>query len=381
MKSSKAAVILFFVVSLLFSGCRNNPFACFIGANEPDSLYGATKYHLPPAEKYFGKPKVGYVDSMTCEGVELGRRLFYDKRLSKDGQKSCASCHHLNYALSDSGNRFSVNETGLTTRNAPALQNLAWSGSFFWDGRVNTLSGQQKDAFDHELAFKVKDAIANLEKDTADVRLFRKAFGRPGNITEDKVYLAIEQFLLSAVSFNSKFDSVMRGQAQFTPSEHRGYYNIFFNQRGDCLICHRAPVSIYLLTDDKFNDNGLDYAPTNKAFADPGRGKITGAQTDYGKFKTPTLRNVALSAPYMHDGRFKTLRQVIDFYSDSIRLSPNLEAHLLMHIDAAADKGGKTTGGLHFSETEKEDLINFLNTLTDTSFINNPALRDPYAAQ
>ena len=201
-----------------------------------------------------------------------------------------------------------------------------------------------------------------------------------GTVTEDKIYRAIEQFLLTAVTSNSKFDSVMRGLAQFTPSEHRGYYNIFFNERGECLVCHQAPLSIYLLTGDKFMDNGLDFAATNNDFADAGRGKITHNPKDYGKFKTPTLRNIALTAPYMHDGRFKTLRQVIDFYSDSIKLSPNLDAHLLLHIKTTGGSDIKNTGGMHFTETEKEDLLNFLNTLTDTTFINNPALGNPFTA-
>ncbi len=373
-------VLLLFATTLFFAGCRNNPVARFfsIGNDEPDSIYTGKKYLLPNLDATFGKPLVRYSDSMTYEGVELGRRLFYDKHLSKDGQKSCASCHHLQYALSDSGNRFSANETGFTTRNAPALQNLAWSGLFFWDGRSGTLADQQKDAFEHELNFKVKDAIDYLNKDTTDVKLFKKAFGRPAIITEDKVYKAIEQFLLSAVTHNSKFDSVMMGMAGFTPSEHRGYYNIFFNERGECLICHRAPLSIYLLTDNGFKDNGLDFAPANSYFTDSGRGKITKAQADFGKFKTPTLRNVALTAPYMHDGRFKTLRQVIDFYSDSIKLSPNLDPHLLLHINAMAKGGGKKTGGMHFSESEKQDLLNFLGTLTDTTFIHNTALQNPY---
>jgi cytochrome c peroxidase len=380
MKKTAFFIALVIGIACCFNACRNNPVTAFwvFTGNEADSNYTGTKYHLPDLDAYFGKPLIAYTDSMTYEGVELGRRLFYDKHLSKSGQKSCASCHNLQYALTDSGNRFSANETGLTTRNAPALQNLAWSGTFFWDGRAGKMADQQRDAFDHELNFKVKDAIAYLNKDTTDVKLFRKAFGQPGNITEDKIYLAIEQFLLSAVSHNSKFDSVMMGLAQFTPSEHRGYYNIFFNERGECLICHRAPLSVYLLTGNAFKDNGLDYAPANKDFADAGRGAITKNQTDYGKFKTPTLRNVALTAPYMHDGRIKTLRQVIDFYSDSIKLSPNLDAHLLLHIQARAGAGGQPTGGMHFSEQEKTDLLNFLNTLTDTAFINNPALKNPY---
>ena len=181
MKNLIFIAILFCSATVIFTACKNNPLAGLFGNNEPDSLYSGKKYRLPDLDKTFGKPFVAYADSMTYQGVELGRRLFYDKHLSKDGQKACASCHNLRFALTDSGNRFSANETGLTTRNAPALQNLAWSRFFFWDGRSGNLSEQQKDAFEHELNFRVKDAIPYLQGDTTDVKLFKKAFGRPGN--------------------------------------------------------------------------------------------------------------------------------------------------------------------------------------------------------
>jgi cytochrome c peroxidase len=383
MKNIPFFYICIFITLFILNACKTNPTAGWFTSLDSDSdrFYIGKKYYLPNVKRFYGPPLVGYSDSITWEGVELGRRLFYDKHLSKSGTRSCASCHNYQYALSDSGNRFSLNEGGSTARNAPALQNLAWFRSFFWDGRASNLSIQQQDAFEHELSFKVKEAIPYLYTDTTDVALFKKAFGRPGTITEDKVYLAIEQFLLSAVTFNSKFDSVMRGEAVFNQSEQRGYYDVFLTSRGECNQCHKSPLSTTLLTDNKFHNNGLDFATSKNDFADAGQGKFTAKDSDYGTFKTPGLRNVALTAPYMHDGRFKTLRQVIDFYSDSLKRSFNLDAHLLPHIDTTADGKYKLTGGLHLTRREKEDLLNFLYTLTDTTFINSPALKNPFTSQ
>ena len=379
MKKLLIAIISLSIIALCAIAIKYNAIAYLLNRQytETDSLYIGRKYYFPSVNRYYGPPFVA-VNSLTWEGVELGRRLFYDKHLSKSGERSCASCHHSVYALSDSGVQFSLNETGKTARNAPSLQNLAWSRSFFWDGRALNLTIQQKDAFEHELSFKFKDAVSYLSTDTTDVKLFKKAFGKTGAINEDNIYRAITEFLLSAVSFNSKFDSVIRGQAEFTASERRGYYDIYLKPKGECFQCHKSPLSTTLLTDDKFHNNGLDFVAKEEDFADAGHGKITGKKADYGTFKTPGLRNIALTAPYMHDGRFRSLSQVIDFYSDSIKLSPTLDAHLRPHIDTTGAEGHKNTGGLHFTKSEKQDLLNFLYTLTDNTFTTNPALQDPF---
>jgi len=310
---------------------------------------------------------------MTYEGVELGRRLFYDKHLSKDGQKSCASCHFLQYALSDSGKAKSMNETSLTTRNAPPLQNLLWSKDFFWDGKVSMLDAQAKDAAHNELLMVTDITISYLRSEPVYVPLFKKAFGRPGDITEDKIDKALEQFMMSIVSCNSKYDRFKRGEEQLTESEQRGL-NVFSTDTGGCFRCHNSGGGTTLLmTDNMFRNNGLDSVNTAYQYPDSGRGGVTHILSDYGKFKVPSLRNVEVTGPYMHDGRFKTLQQVINFYSDSTRLSPSVDPIILFLFK------GKNTH--HLSALQKSDLLNFLYTLTDSSFLHNEALTNPFKAE
>ena len=354
----------------LVTSCRNNPFAPFFETDEPDSLFAGKKYTV---QKPFKFPVIDnkYADSMTYEGVELGRRLFYDKHLSKDGQKSCASCHLLQYALSDSGNAQSINETGTTKRNAPALQNLLWAKNFFWDGKVNSLDDQSKDAAHNELAMVTDKALNYLKSDSVYIRLFKKAFGRPGTISEEKMHKAIAQFMMSIVSCNSKFDRVRRGEEQFSESEKRGF-TVYSTDVGGCFRCHSSTGGYsLLLTDGFFRNNGLDSVLKVFQYPDSGRGGVTHVFSDYGKFKVPTLRNVAVTGPYMHDGRYKTLQQVINFYSDSTRMSPNIDPAIMYVF-----KGDNTHS---LTALQKEDLLNFLYALTDSSFLHNPDLTDPFA--
>jgi cytochrome c peroxidase len=365
---------IFFVLVLLavligLQNCKRDPLITKNTYTDADSLYTGKKYviNVPFRFPTLSNP---YADSMTYEGVELGRRLFYDKHLSLDGQKSCGSCHHVQYALSDSGFSVSTNEFGLTKRNAPPIQNLAWATKQFWDGRVNTLAEQAQDAYQHELGIVLASSINYLKGDSVYTRLFRKAFGRPGDITDDKIYKAVQQFMMSAVSANSKFDKYVRGEGTLTSSELAGY-RIFGSETGDCFHCHMSGGgSTYLMTDNLFSNNGLDSASNINDFRDPGRGGITLDPADYGRFKDPSLRNVALTAPYMHDGRYKTLDQVINFYSDSMKMSPTINSVMLLPNHA--------NGGLHLSQQQKVNLLDFLNTLTDTSFLHNPALADPF---
>ena len=372
MKKFYFLILIFFASLIVLNSCKRDPAINKVVYNDPDSLCVGTKYKLPTASLYLFPPVTNpYADSMTVEGVALGRRLFYDKHLSADGQKSCASCHHLVAALSDSGFAKSKNEFGLTKRNAPALINLAWSPYFFWDGRSKSLALQAQDAYHNELGMVVTSAISYLQTDTIDVKLFKKAFGRPGTITDVGIYKAIQQFLMTAISSNSKYDLYRQGRATFTSSEQNGL-RVFSTETGDCFHCHMSDGGYTLLmTDNLFRNTGLENAATVNDFTDPGRGAITLNQNDYGTFKDPTLRNIALTGPYMHDGRYTTLAQVIDFYSDSTKLSPTVDPLLLtVYHNYGA--------GLHLAASDKTDLINFLNTLTDTAFINNPALSDPF---
>lgn len=341
---------------------------------DPDSLYAGTRYNfstlIPPPFRF---PVIShpYKDSLTYEGIELGRRLFYDKRLSSTGQLACASCHKQEFAFSDNGNVKSTNVFGPTKRNASAIVNLLWASHSFWDGRVNTIAEAAKDAYHGEQNLNPTDAIAYLNTDSTYARLFRKAFGRPGTITEEKIYLAIQQFMMTMISYNSHFDKVQRGQETFTASEQRGF-DLFLSQDAECVHCHTAGNNFLLAPTNLFQNNGLQRAATVNDFTDKGRGEVTNNVNDYGKFKVPSLRNVALTAPYMHDGRFQTLEEVIGFYSDSVKtLSPNIDGFnlgLQIHPD----------GRFNFDDQQKEDLLNFLRSLTDTTYTHNPAFSNPF---
>ena len=366
-------LFVFFCFAILFlQNCKRDPAITKVVYSDPDSLYAGTKYSIPVSALYrFPQLTNPYADSMTYEGVALGRRLFYDKHLSQDQSKACASCHNIQAAFSDSGKVLSVNEFGLTKRNTPALQNLAWAPYLFWDGRAPTLASQAQNAFHNELGMVVANAITYIKSDTIDVKLFKKAFGRPGTITEAGIYKAIQQFLMTAISSNSKFDIYLQTHSGFSQSELNGYA-IFNSETGDCFHCHMSDGGAsLLLTDNLFRNNGLDSAVTSSDFADAGRGAITLNAADSGKFKDPSLRNIALTGPYMHDGRYASLTQVINFYSDSTHRSPTIDPILILY-------NHNYGAGLHLTSTQKTDLLNFLYTLTDTSFLHNPNLASPF---
>ena len=378
----KNKALLFFtavLLMLLLQNCRRDPaINTNHNPNDPDSLYQGTKYYLT-VPFLFPSIKSAYKDSLTVEGVQLGRRLFYDKHLSVNGDKACASCHKMQFSMADSV-PLSTNEFGLTKRNAPMLQNLAWAPYLFWDGRQPTLAAQAQDAYHNELGLVVTNAIAYLKADSVYPRLFRKAFGRPGTITEREIYLGIQEFLMTAVSANSRFDSVQRGQAFFTNDEDTAF-TLFSSEKGECFHCHAFGNSLLLVNyadGQIFRNNGLQIASTNSDFKDPGRGGVTGVSTDYGLFKNPTLRNIALSAPYMHDGRFKTLQQVINFYSDSLNLTPNADPFIARRMDTTSTGERLLTGGFRFTQRQKDQLLLLLNDFTDTSFVNNPNLKSPF---
>lgn len=303
----------------------------------------------------FPSPTIPENNPLTEEGVQLGRMLFYDNILSGDNTQSCSSCHSQETGFSDE-NRFSIGIDGKKgIRNSPTLINVMWTSPFFWDGRTETLELQAiepvKDPI--EMHQKWVDALSKLQKSENYPSLFNAAF-QTENITTELVTKAIAQFERTLISANAKFD---RPQ-EFNDQEKRGEL-IFFTEKGDCFHCH----SSRLLTDNKFHNNGLD-----ANFSDLGRGKVTGIANDNGKFKTPTLRNIAFSAPYMHDGRFQTLKEVIDFYSEEIQFSETIDP-LMKNVHQ---------GGIQLSEQEKEDLIAFLNTFSDIEFLNNPDFSSPF---
>lgn len=316
-------------------------------------------------------PTIPADNPLTEEGVKLGRFLFYDKQLSSDGSIACGSCHVAEDGFSDT-RRFSIGVLGLPGgRQAMSTVNMLWnSNQFFWDGRANLLRDQSllpiQDSL--EMHETLPNVVAKLENSTLYKNMFHKAFGS-NEITEENISKALEQFMNSIVSFNSKFDKSLRGEAVLTPSEQRGKnlffteYNAFFPlaSGADCVHCHSGTN----FENDLYMNNGLD---SDADMMDDGRMKATGDPLDKGKFKVPTLRNIELTFPYMHDGRFNTLEEVVDHYNSGMVSSSTLDP----------SQSSPVLTGLFLDSTDKVDLVNFLKTLTDYEVISNPAYQSPF---
>jgi cytochrome c peroxidase len=322
-----------------------------------------TPHRLSISER-LPKVKLPEDNPLTVEGVELGRRLFHDTKLSRNNSQSCASCHDQTKAFTD-GQAYSLGESGQRgRRNAMPLVNLAWAREFFWDGRAKSLREQVllpiQDA--HEMNETIGRLVAKLEADREYPARFEAAFGST-NVTSDRIALALEQFLLTLVSQESKFDRAARKLSMLTAQEQRGL-QLFVTEhdparglRGaDCFHCHGGN----LFSNHQFMNNGL--APRN---GDPGRMEVTKSEADRSRFKVPSLRNVALTAPYMHDGRFATLEEVVEHYNGPMHRSPTLDPNLAKHPEA----------GLGLGAEDKAALVAFLKTLTDEQFVS-PAPSD-----
>ena len=302
---------------------------------------------FPPANIPFDNP-------MTEEGISLGKKLFNDPILSVNNQQACVNCHLQEFSFTDPL-QFSVGTSGsIGHRNSMALVNLAWGTSNLWDGSTSSLEEQALDPVTspielHSISWgQVIDEIKNTE---VYPDLFYKAFGVV-DFDSTHVAKAIAQFERSLVSAQSKFDLYVQRKTNLTDSELRGM-EIYMTEKGDCFHCHSYPF----MTNHDFHNNGLDSEP----FTDNGLGDFTGEILDNGKFKTPTLRNIAFTAPYMHDGRFATLEEVVEHYNSGGIESSTVDP-LMKHV-------GK---GLGLTEQEKTDLVKFMLTFTDTAFINNP---------
>lgn len=298
---------------------------------------------------------------LTVEGVELGRKLFYDTILSGDDTMACATCHAQAFAFSDHGFQFSTGIDGTVgTRNAPPVINMAWAPELFWAGRAKGLTGQALQPVPNpgEMSLPWAQAVAKISAQPVYPPMFGRAFGDE-TVDSTRVVKAIAQFETTILSRDSKWDRVQRGEDTFTAEEQLGL-QLFNTERGDCFHCHGS----VLFTDNRYHDNGLDVTP-----ADPGRMAVTGDPNDFGKFKSPTLRNIELTAPYMHDSRFSTLEEVVEHYSSGIQQSTNLDPLFR-----------KTRpGGPEFTAQEKAGLVAFLKTLTDSTFITNPDYGPPPA--
>ena len=291
---------------------------------------------------------------LTREGFILGRKLFYDPQLSRDNTISCGSCHQQFAAFSHLEHNVSHGiDNLLGTRNAPGLFNLNWQTSFMWDGGVNHLEVQPTAPITNpvEMDESIANVVTKIQNDPTYNELFQNAFGTE-EVTSQLIFKAMAQFQGMLVSYNSKYDLYSRGIVTLTGSEQNGL-NLFMAK---CNSCHTAP----LFTNNQFMNNGLD-----TVFADAGRATITFLAADSGTFKVPSLRNVNLTRQYMHDGRFETLNQVLDHYSSGVKNSSTLSPEV--------------AGGIPMTTAEKADIIAFLKTLSDNSFINDARFKDPFA--
>ncbi len=347
-------------------GCRPDP------ATECPTPPGTTPYEvsIPP---FFPPMDIPPDNPMTEEGIALGRLLFWEKALSADSSMSCGSCHLPAFSFADP-NPVSTGVTGAQgTRNAMALVNMGWTQRFFWDGRAATLEEQILDPVPHpdEMNLPWDEAVARLAADSSYAKRFDVAYNEEG-ITAGSTTKAIAQFLRTMISADSKFDRWRRGETQLSTLEFQGYE--IFNREGgdpeivtggqfggDCFHCHGEAGLQF--SDYLFHNNGLDATFA----ADPGLAGMTGIALDSGRFRTPTLRNAALSPPYMHDGRFSTLEEVLDHYNSGGQPSATIDPFMKY-----------SSGGLMLQPQQKEALLAFLHTLTDTAFAANPAFADPH---
>jgi len=336
---------------------------------DPPATYDPTAFSLDVG--YFPTPDLPADNKLTVAGVQLGRMLFYEKILSKDGSQSCADCHQQKDGFSDM-RQFSIGVEGLPgKRQAMPVMNLAWHlNGLFWDGRAPHVRDQSLKPIQDllEMNETLPNVVAKLSADKRYTDQFIRAFG-DATVTPDRMSLAMEQFMFSMVSNNAKWDKFKRGETTLTESEERGRvlffteFDPFGSESGaECFHCHAG----FNFTNDEFMNNGLDADADQK---DEGRRKVTSDPLDQAKFKVPSLRNIALTGPYMHDGRFTTLEEVIDHYNTGVKSSATVDELMQYNLQP---------GGLQLTVQDKADLVAFLKTLTDETFLTNAAYKSPF---
>lgn len=373
---SKSFVFPFYYLRFGFAQCTNNKMKLFLYKNilycgilsvigfacKPNSQEPTITFQKPA---HFPEPVYDFSrNPVTTDGFKLGRKLFFDGILSRDGTISCGSCHIPSSAFTQHGHDLSHGiDDKLTFRNSLPIMNLAWKRDFFWDGGVFDL-----DLFaiapiqaHNEMDETISNVLQKLRNHPEYPRLFQKAFGT-SEITLSNFLKALSQFQLMAISANSKYDQYKQGKTELDAQELAGLQ--IFQEK--CSSCHQGE----LFTDMSYRNNGL---PTRRFrlngvdTIDIGRKQITLNPADAFRFRVPSLRNVEITRPYMHDGRLRTLRQVLDHYSNGVQDSPTLDPLLKQNNSL----------GIALTEDEKDKLIAFLRTLTDEEFIRNPILQEP----
>lgn len=326
--------------------------------NPPRAFVG-TPYPLEISEN-FPLPSLPLDYPLTHERVELGRRLFHDAALSRDNSVSCLTCHRAEHAFADNRSLSRGIDQQPGRRNTMPLLNLAWKDRFFWDGRATSLREQALISIENatEMDASLPEIEQKLSRHPAYPSLFKAAYGSR-EITAERIGVAIEAFLLTQTSFDSRFDRAVKGELELSELEKRGL-ELFFTEHdprrkqygADCFHCHGGP----LFSDQAFHNNGL--AIQN----DQGLAEITRRDYDIGKFSTPSLRNIDHTAPYMHDGRLATLEAVIEHYRSGIHRNPTLDPNLAKH----------PAPGIPLSDEDSAALIAFLKTLSDSKLNPHP---------
>ena len=343
----KSRLVIFSVVlfvatgSFLLDSCRKTP------VSETTPIPFVTPPGFPqPAYNFTANP-------LTEEGFQLGKRLFFDGHLSADGHVSCGSCHQPLAAFTtfEHDRSHGVNNTH-TLRNAPGIFNMAWYSEFNQDGSAPNLETVYRNHITSptEMGTTVNAVLEKIRMDTAYRRLFRAAFGSE-MVTEERLFKALNQYVLSLVSANAKYDKVKRGEAAFDAQENAGYL-VF---KANCATCHAEP----LFTDFSYRNTGLEADP---ALNDFGRMHVTGNRADSLKFRVPSLRNADFTSYYAHDGRMSVFRMMLQHYRFNVNGSPTLDPLL--------------TSGLPLTNAEEDQVVAFLRTLNDTTFLNNPRFRE-----
>ena len=361
-------LLIYSTILIFFISCgEDDPMVDDLDKDLTDIEYNPLNYVISGLAS-FPAMEIPDDNPMTVQGVELGRFLFYDPILSADSSMSCASCHLPEGSFTD---KLAVS-TGIDDldgkRSSMSLMNVGYYNTgLFWDGRADDLEAQALLPVEDpiELHHSWTELVKQLKRHNNYPELFRKAFGieRSSEITKELAAKAIAQFERTLISSGeSKYDKVIAGKAVFTDQELMGFDIFFDNDEnlpdGECFHCHNAP----LLTTNEYINNGIDSSDNFEDFNDHGYGKVTGIQFDNGKFRVPTLRNIVHSAPYMHDGRFENLEQVLAHYNSGGKSSPN--KHPLI-------------SPLNLTVEQIDAVLAFLHTLTDEPFIENPDHQDP----
>ncbi|WP_146239267.1 cytochrome-c peroxidase [Putridiphycobacter roseus] len=333
------------------------------------SHYPSPESYIFPVLSAFPKMPVNTLNPVSKAGVELGRYLFYDPILSKDSSLSCSACHQQEFAFSDGRIRFSEGVNGgQLIRNTPAIFNLAWNEQLFWDGKANNVEGQVffpvRDHMEMDLDWQL--ASQRISASIFYQNLFQAAFPEKA-IDSLTIAYAIAQFERTIISYNSRLDKALRREVFLTKDELKGMELMNDQSKGNCLHCHPTDAH-FVGTTGQFSNNGLDTFSLFTTLKDEGRIGVTKKKKDYGLFKIPSLRNVALTAPYMHDGRFETLEEVLDFYTSGVQKSATIDPK--MHFG--------NPNGVNLTALEKAQIITFLKALTDSVLIEDKAFSNPF---